>query len=109
MVGKPRAAWSCRRDVIRRLQAHGRTVVGQFIHGGSDGLRRQRGIQPLQRRAQPDTNTTSLLVPTPDVPESARQPAALVKARRRVARVPAKTELSGPRFGGSHPNLGSFR
>jgi hypothetical protein len=37
---------------VRRFQAHSRTVAGQFIHGGGDGLRRQRGIQPLQRRAQ---------------------------------------------------------
>ena len=39
---------------IRRFQAHGRTVAGQFIHGGGDGLGRQRGIHPLQRRPQPE-------------------------------------------------------
>jgi len=34
------------------LAAHGRTVALQFIHGRSDSLWLQRGIQPLQRRAQ---------------------------------------------------------
>ncbi len=37
---------------IRRLRAAGRTGAGQLIHGGGDGLGRQRGIQPLQRRAR---------------------------------------------------------
>jgi hypothetical protein len=39
---------------VRRLEAHGRPVAGQFIHGGGDGLGRQEpGFRPLQRRAQP--------------------------------------------------------
>ena len=38
---------------IRRLQAHSRTVTGQFIHIGGDDLGWKRGIQLLQRRTQP--------------------------------------------------------
>ena len=38
---------------VRRLQAHRRAVARQLIDGGGDRLGRQRGIQPLQRRAQP--------------------------------------------------------
>ncbi len=37
---------------VRRFQAHSRTVAGQFIHGGGDGLGRQGGIRPLQRRSR---------------------------------------------------------
>ena len=33
---------------ICRLQTHRRTVAGQFIQGGGNGLRRQSGIQSLQ-------------------------------------------------------------
>ena len=38
---------------VRRHQAHRRAVARQLIHGHRDGLRRQRGIQRLQRHAQP--------------------------------------------------------